>query len=159
MITYALYFGFACIAIAQLLAMVRLIIGPDVGDRILALDTMSINTVALIVLLGLAGGSQIYFEAALIIAMLGFVSTVAYARFVLRGHHRMTYSLGDIAISLALVIGGAFVLVGSIGLIKLRNPMSRLHAPTKAGTLGVGSILIASVIYSFAYGEGSLHAC
>ncbi|SEJ72329.1 multisubunit potassium/proton antiporter, PhaG subunit [Pseudooceanicola nitratireducens] len=69
----------------------------------------------------------------------------------------MTYSLGDIAISLALVIGGAFVLVGSIGLIKLRNPMSRLHAPTKAGTLGVGSILIASVIYSFAYGEGSLH--
>ncbi|MEC7299012.1 MAG: K+/H+ antiporter subunit F [Pseudomonadota bacterium] len=85
MITYALYFGFACIAIAQLLAMIRLIIGPDVGDRILALDTMSINTVALIVLLGLAGGSQIYFEAALIIAMLGFVSTVAYARFVLRG--------------------------------------------------------------------------
>jgi len=55
------------------------------GDRILALDTMFINAIGLIVLLGIYQGTQIYFEAALIIAMLGFVSTVAYARFVLRG--------------------------------------------------------------------------
>ena len=85
MITSAIVFGFGCVALAQVLAMVRLILGPGAGDRILALDTMAINAVALIVLLGLAGGTQIYFEAALIIAMLGFVSTVAYARFVLRG--------------------------------------------------------------------------
>lgn len=85
MIGYAVAFGFVCVGLAQLLAMVRLIIGPRVGDRVLALDTMAINAVALIVLLGIAGGTQIYFEAALIIAMLGFVSTVAYCRFVLRG--------------------------------------------------------------------------
>lgn len=63
----------------------------------------------------------------------------------------------DILISAAIVIGSVFVLVGSFGLIKLRNPMSRLHAPTKAGTLGVGGILVGSIIYSFVYGEGSLH--
>ncbi|MGI3171022.1 K+/H+ antiporter subunit F [Pseudooceanicola sp. C21-150M6] len=85
MIDIALYFGFACVGLAQILAMIRLVIGPGIGDRVLALDTMSINAVALIVLLGIAGGTQIYFEAALIIAMLGFVSTVAYCRFVLRG--------------------------------------------------------------------------
>ncbi|KGM46995.1 K+/H+ antiporter subunit F [Pseudooceanicola atlanticus] len=85
MIQYALAFGFACVALAQILAMIRLISGPGIGDRVLALDTMSVNAVALIVLIGIAAGSQIYFEAALIIAMLGFVSTVAYARFVLRG--------------------------------------------------------------------------
>ncbi|KAA9010181.1 K+/H+ antiporter subunit F [Histidinibacterium aquaticum] len=84
MILYALYFGFASVALSQLLCLWRLVTGPSVGDRVLALDTMSINSVALIVLLNIWGGTQIYFEAALIIAMLGFVSTVAYCRFVLR---------------------------------------------------------------------------
>lgn len=83
--TWALYVAFAALAVAQVMAMVRLWIGPSTGDRILALDTMFINAIALIVLLGIHQGTQIYFEAALIIAMLGFVSTVAYARFVLRG--------------------------------------------------------------------------
>ena len=63
----------------------------------------------------------------------------------------------DILIAASLVIGASFALVGSYGLIKLDNPMSRLHAPTKAGTLGVGGILLASIINSFAHGDGSLH--
>jgi len=65
--------------------------------------------------------------------------------------------VAEILVSAALVIGGFFTLVGGYGLLKLNNPMSRLHAPTKAGTLGVGSILAASTIYAFARGEGSLH--
>jgi multicomponent K+:H+ antiporter subunit F len=85
MMNWALYASFVIVAISQILAMVRLWIGPSTGDRILALDTMFINAIGLIVLLGIAQGTQIYFEAALIIAMLGFVSSVAYARFVLRG--------------------------------------------------------------------------
>jgi len=84
-LNWALYGAFLVVAIAQFMAMIRLWIGPNTGDRILALDTMFINAIALIVLLGIQQGTQIYFEAALIIAMLGFVSTVAYARFVLRG--------------------------------------------------------------------------
>lgn len=55
--------------------------------------------------------------------------------------------LADIAISLFLVVAGIFGLVGSFGLIKLDNPMARLHAPTKATTLGVGGVLIASMLY------------
>lgn len=81
----ALIIAFVGTALAQVLCMVRLVIGPGTGDRILALDTMVINAIGLIVLLGIAQGSRIYFEVSLIIAMLGFVSTVAYARFVLRG--------------------------------------------------------------------------
>lgn len=76
---------FVIVAIAQVMAMVRLVLGPSTGDRILALDTMVINAIGLIVLLGIWQGTRIYFEVSLIIAMLGFVSTVAYARFVLRG--------------------------------------------------------------------------
>ena len=82
---WALAIAFVMVAVAQVMAMIRLWIGPSTGDRILALDTMFINAIGLIILLGIYQGTQIYFEAALIIAMLGFVSTVAYARFVLRG--------------------------------------------------------------------------
>lgn len=81
----ALIIAFVAVAIAQVMSMLRLVIGPSTGDRILALDTMTVNAIGLIVLLGIAQGSRIYFEVTLIIAMLGFISTVAYARFILRG--------------------------------------------------------------------------
>jgi len=84
MIVIVLYIAAAAVGLSQLLAIWRLITGPGVGDRILALDTMSINAVALLVLFGIAGETNMSFEAALLIATLGFVSTVAYARFVLR---------------------------------------------------------------------------
>ena len=83
--SWTLAASFVVVALAQVMAMIRLWIGPSTADRILALDTMFINAIGIIVLLGIAQGTQIYFEAALIIAMLGFVSSVAYARFVLRG--------------------------------------------------------------------------
>ena len=81
----AVYLGFGVLAVSQVMAMIRLVIGPHAGDRILALDTMVMNAIGLIVLLGMSQGTRIYFEVSLIIAMLGFVSTVALARFVLRG--------------------------------------------------------------------------
>ncbi|WP_353474604.1 Na+/H+ antiporter subunit G [Salipiger sp. H15] len=69
----------------------------------------------------------------------------------------MSHDILDIAIAAALVIGGLFTLVGSIGLLKLQAPMARLHAPTKASTLGVGSILLASVLFAYAAGAPSYH--
>lgn len=81
----AIIVAFATLALGQILSMVRLVIGPTAGDRILALDTMVINALGLVILLGIHQGVQIYFEVSLLIAMLGFVSTVALARFILRG--------------------------------------------------------------------------
>ncbi|MGR3759758.1 K+/H+ antiporter subunit F [Roseobacteraceae bacterium NS-SX3] len=86
MIQAAGLFAFACFALAVLMNLWKIVTAPDVADRILALDTMFINAIALMVLYGLALGTEIFFEAAMIIAMLGFVSTVAYARFILRGN-------------------------------------------------------------------------
>jgi multicomponent K+:H+ antiporter subunit F len=71
--------------LALLLAAWRLLRGPSTPDRILALDTLYVNAVALLMLLGIMLGTSLYFEAALVIALLGFVGTVALARFVLRG--------------------------------------------------------------------------
>ncbi len=76
---------FAMLGIALLLNVWRLIKGPSIPDRILALDTMYINTIAIIVLYGLHNNTSLYFEAALLIAMLGFVSTVALCKYLLRG--------------------------------------------------------------------------
>lgn len=81
----ALIIALLALAIGQVLSMVRLAIGPTPGDRILALDTMVINALGLVVILGIHQGVKVYFEVSLLIAMLGFVSTVALARFILRG--------------------------------------------------------------------------
>jgi len=81
----AIVISFVALTLGQLLSMVRLVMGPTAGDRILALDTMVINALGLVVMVGLYQGVQVYFEVALLIAMLGFVSTVALARFILRG--------------------------------------------------------------------------
>lgn len=81
----AMIVAFITLAFAQVASMVRLVIGPTPGDRILALDTMVINGLGLVIMLGIYQGVQIYFEVSLLIAMLGFVSTVALARFLLRG--------------------------------------------------------------------------
>ncbi|MBY6055699.1 K+/H+ antiporter subunit F [Leisingera daeponensis] len=86
MIGSAATFAFGCFALAMLMNLWKVVTAPNVADRILALDTMFINAIALMVLYGLALGTEIFFEAAMIIAMLGFVSTVAYARFILRGN-------------------------------------------------------------------------
>ena len=85
MIEAALVFAFACYAAALVIDLWRIAKGPDAVDRILALDTMVINVIALLVLWGIARGTAIYFEPAMLVAMVGFVSTVAYCRFLLRG--------------------------------------------------------------------------
>lgn len=76
---------FAMIGLSLLLNLWRLIIGPSVPDRILALDTMYINVIAAIVVYGVVRETPLYLEAALLIALLGFVSTVAVCKFLLRG--------------------------------------------------------------------------
>lgn len=81
----ALDFAVGAVALALLLCSWRLLRGPEATDRLLALDTMYINAVALAILLGLRWQTPLLFEAALIIAMLGFVSTVALARYLSRG--------------------------------------------------------------------------
>ena len=82
----ALQISIAAVTFAIALCIWRLLIGPSVIDRLLALDTLLLNATALIVILGMYWHSFIYFEAALLIAMLGFISTTALARYFTTGH-------------------------------------------------------------------------
>ena len=85
MLNTAIAIAFTCIAAALILNFWRLLRGPDMPDRILALDTMYINTTALLVLFGIHLDLTVYFEAALLIALMGFVGTVALCKYLLRG--------------------------------------------------------------------------
>ncbi|MCJ8507921.1 K+/H+ antiporter subunit F [Rhizobium lemnae] len=72
-------------ALAMVIASVRMLRGPRAQDRIIALDTLYINAMLLLVTFGIGTGRTVYFEAALVIGMLGFVATVAMAKFLMRG--------------------------------------------------------------------------
>jgi multicomponent K+:H+ antiporter subunit F len=85
MLSLAIEAAFAMMSLALLFNLWRVVRGPDLPDRILALDTMYINTIALIVLYGVNEGAEFYFEAALLIAVMGFVGTVAVVKYLLRG--------------------------------------------------------------------------
>lgn len=83
---YALGICLIAITISMFLCLIRLIIGPSVIDRLLALDTLFLNATCLIIVLGVYWVSTNVFEGALLIAMLGFVSTAALARYFTTGH-------------------------------------------------------------------------
>lgn len=83
---YVLLFCIGVIAISIVACLIRLIIGPSVIDRLLALDTLFLNAICLIVVLGIYWATTEMFEAALLVAMLGFVSTAALARYFTTGH-------------------------------------------------------------------------
>ncbi len=85
MLEYSIIIALISIAIALVLNLYRLIVGPTTLDRILALDTAYINSVALIVITGIYFKNPLYFEAALLIALMGFVGTISMSKYILRG--------------------------------------------------------------------------
>lgn len=85
MLAYVIPVCLALLGAAALLVMLRLVQGPSLPDRVLALDTLYINALALIVLFDIWLGSELFFEAALLIAVMGFVGTVAVCKYLLRG--------------------------------------------------------------------------
>jgi multicomponent K+:H+ antiporter subunit F len=85
MLEIVILIALALVAAAVAMSFWRLLIGPSVPDRILALDTLYVNAIAILMLLGIHIGSALFFEAALLIALMGFIGTVALSKYLLRG--------------------------------------------------------------------------
>jgi multicomponent K+:H+ antiporter subunit F len=85
MLTISVYIAYLAIALAVIFCMTRLVRGPHPADRILAFDTLYINTVAFLIVLDIHLFTSLFFDAALLIALTGFVATAALARYVARG--------------------------------------------------------------------------
>ncbi len=86
MMELATHLAIGVLGVCVFLNLYRFAKGPDIVDRVLALDTLVINAIALIIIAGIRFGSHAVFEAALLFAMVGFVSTVAFCKFLLRGN-------------------------------------------------------------------------
>jgi multicomponent K+:H+ antiporter subunit F len=84
-LSWALPLALFMLALAMLLALARLLKGPSAQDRVLALDTLYLDGLLAMLVLGLVYDSSHYFEAALLVALLGFAGTTAMAKFLLRG--------------------------------------------------------------------------
>ncbi len=84
MIQIAILVALSVVGVAMLLSLWRLLRGPTAPDRILALDALYVNAVAQLILFGMVLDSEMYFEVALIIAMLGFFGTVVLSKYVIR---------------------------------------------------------------------------
>ena len=81
----AIVFTLSCYAVASILVLVRMLRGPRAQDRVLALDLLYLHAMLVVLVFGIREGSDIYFEGALLIALFGFVSSSAMAKFILRG--------------------------------------------------------------------------
>ena len=82
---WAVTFAQVALAVAMALALYRMARGPRAQDRVLGLDTLYVNSMLQLLVFGIRTGSTLYFEASLVIAVLGFVATVALAKFLMRG--------------------------------------------------------------------------
>lgn len=85
LLSFSIAFALVSVSAAMLLCTLRLLIGPAAQDRVLALDTLWMCVMMLALVLGIRFGNQTYFEVALLIALIGFVSSIALAKFLMRG--------------------------------------------------------------------------
>ena len=85
LLDYASFYAALCFMLAMMLALLRLFLGPSAQDRVLAFDTLYVNGMLTLLMLGIRSHSGVYFDMALLIAMSGFVSSIALAKFLLRG--------------------------------------------------------------------------
>lgn len=85
LLSFASSFALVCYALASVLVLFRLVRGPRAQDRVFALDLLYVHAMLVVMVVGLRYQSDRYFEAALLVALFGFVSSAAMAKFILRG--------------------------------------------------------------------------
>ena len=85
LLEYSVAYALVCVLVAMVFCALRLLRGPSAHDRVLALDTLWMTGMLLALVLGIRFGTQVYFEVAVLIALIGFVSTIAMAKFLMRG--------------------------------------------------------------------------
>jgi multicomponent K+:H+ antiporter subunit F len=85
LLSWSVAFAIGCLTLAMAFALARMLLGPRAQDRVLALDCFYLNAMLIILALGMMYRSSSYFEAALLIALFGFVGSSAMSKFLLRG--------------------------------------------------------------------------
>ncbi len=142
---------------ALALAAWRLLTGPTLPDRVVALDLVSGLLVVFLVLFRMVSGIDAYMYVGIGLALIAFLATVAFAHYIERARGTPMWSdwpLWSDWLAAALVLaGGFFCLVAGIGVVRLNDVYARMHAATKAGTLGLALICLAVIVKSHTWLE------
>ena len=129
-------FALATLGLALLLALVRLVKGPTLPDRVVAMDLLGVLVVGLIVVLAASTGVRATLDAAIVIALIGFV-----ARCVCDVCRARATGMIDVMTAILWLVGSAFALLAAVGVLRMPDVFTRMQASTKASTLGLGCLL------------------
>ena len=165
-LNWSIEITFILLLVSMVIAFVRLVRGPSLPDRIVALDLLTLLAVGVIALFAIREDKPVFLDAAIALALVAFLGTVAYARFLeRRGRHltkdrrsqrTMIGTILEILAGLLLLAGGAFLAdQRPWASCRLPDVLIRMHASSKAGTVGAGMILLAVGVL---YGSGEIMA-
>ncbi|MEZ4834115.1 MAG: monovalent cation/H+ antiporter complex subunit F [Caldilineaceae bacterium] len=158
-------------AVSLIVAFVRFFLGPDVPDRTVAFDLIAIHAVGIIALIAMRTGVSALADGAVVIAVLGFLGTVMLARYWEQSNNRginMDLTLHEGIVLFLAALGTLFMIVSSIGVLRLPDVLARMHALGKAATLGISGLLLSLGIFFYAesgiflrdsVGDHVLHHC
>ena len=137
---------------ALLISTYRLLRGPSLADRIVALDLMSTVAVGAMGLTALITGHVVYIDVAIVLGLVAFLATVAFGSLIEHEGAVMNPTDGidviDIISAILAVLGSFFMFTAALGVLRMPDIYTRLHCSTKSATLGVGLILLAVGLYS-----------
>ena len=115
--------------------------GPTLPDRVIAIDLIGVLMVCLLVVTAAATGQQAFLDVAMVVALISFVGTVAYATL-----HRAEPTMTDWLSSGLFIAGATLALLASVGVLRMPDVFTRMQASTKASTLGLGCLLLGLAI-------------
>ncbi len=131
------------IGVAAVFAFVRLARGPSLPDRVIALDFLALMVIAGAAAFSIAVDEKAFLYVAVVLALISFIGTVAFAFYIQRERSRMR----EAVVLLLLALGTFFSLMGALGLVRFPDLYARLSATSKAATLGAGSFLLAVAVH------------
>lgn len=126
----------------MLLALIRLIRGPSLADRVVALDLIAIMMVGVMVIHSIATQQAVFIRAAIVVGLVAYLGTVAFAYFIEKGGA----SMKELIVAFLMWFGGGFMFIAAIGILRFPDLYIRMHAATKVGTLGISGLVLAGML-------------
>lgn len=129
------------------IAVIRIVLGPSMPDRVIALDMIGVNLIAMIAVVSIILKTKAFLEVILILGILSFIGTIAFSKFIERGLSLSVNEIGEFAGALLILTGGIASVISVFGLIRLPDVYTRSHAATKSSTLAVLLTLSGTFLY------------
>ncbi|ASB67955.1 Na(+)/H(+) antiporter subunit (plasmid) [Bacillus velezensis] len=147
MFTFILQLSLGIMAVSTLLYVIRVIKGPTIPDRVVALDGIGINLIAMTALVSILLNTSAFLDIILLLGILSFIGTIAFAKFWRKERLSKMIEIVKWAVAVCILMGSLICLVASFGTLRLPDVYTRAHASSKGSTLGVNLVLLGVLGY------------